>query len=267
MDQFRRTNSLRHLLHLMILRRIISLQYTAASLALLLLLVTGCESEAEMTASTAGAADAESIFNGKDLSEWKGDERFWSVEDGAIVGQTTVDNPTETNTFLIWNGGPVDDFELTFDFRIDGGNSGLQYRSENVRDWVVTGYQADLDAKGKWTGGLYEEKGRGVLAEPGQKVVVDSTGIPTVEASIVDRDSLRDQLSMQDWNTYAVIAENNRLVHKINGVTTVDVTDNDTERRSEEGILAFQVHRGAPMRVEFMNVMLKRLPSSSSGAR
>src|SRR5205814_9146064 len=105
------------------------------------------------------------LFNGKTLQGWDGDPKFWSVNDGGcITGRTTADNPTKGNTFLIWRGGTVGDFEFRCEFKIDGGNSGIQYRSEEVPDqkWVIRGYQADFDDKGVRVGSLYEEKGRGV---------------------------------------------------------------------------------------------------------
>ncbi|MCI0535207.1 MAG: SMP-30/gluconolactonase/LRE family protein, partial [Verrucomicrobiales bacterium] len=82
------------------------------------------------------------IFNGADLTGWDGDTRFWSVRDRAITGRTTeTDRPT-SNTFLIWRGGTVDDFELRLSYRIVNGNSGIQYRSKDRGHWVVSGYQA-----------------------------------------------------------------------------------------------------------------------------
>ena len=83
------------------------------------------------SASTFGADDSgfKPIFKGKDLSGWDGNPKFWSVQDGAITGKTTPENPTKGNTFLIWRDGTVDDFELRLKFKIVGGNSGIQYRS------------------------------------------------------------------------------------------------------------------------------------------
>ena len=92
-------------------------------------------------------ATGELLFNGEDLSGWEGDKRFWSVEDEAIVGQTTPDNPTKKNTFLVYQEDTVDDFELRFSYRVKGGNSGIQYRSELLSKWVVKGLQADFEDK------------------------------------------------------------------------------------------------------------------------
>src|SRR5580765_1217433 len=104
-----------------------------------------------------------SLFNRKDLSGWDGNPKFWSVKDGAITGQTTDDNKTDGNTFLIWKDGTVDDFELRLSYKIVGGNSGIQYRSKDKGKWVVNGYQADFEAGDTYSGILYEEGGRGIL--------------------------------------------------------------------------------------------------------
>ena len=100
------------------------------------------------------------LFDGKTLTGWDGNPKFWSVVDGAIVGRTTPDNPTKGNTFLIWRQGLLCDFELRLSWKIEGGNSGVQYRSRDYGDWVVGGYQADIDANNRYTGILYEERGR-----------------------------------------------------------------------------------------------------------
>src|SRR5437867_300646 len=101
-----------------------------------------------------------SLFNGKDLSGWDGNPKLWSVKDGAITGQTTAENPAKGNTFLIWTTGTVADFELRCSFKIVPGdshgfaNSGIQYRSKilDPNNWVVGGYQADMEAGPTYTG-------------------------------------------------------------------------------------------------------------------
>src|SRR5438105_273057 len=101
-----------------------------------------------------------SIFNGKDLTGWDGNPKLWSVKEGTILGQTTVENPAKGNTFLIWTNGTVSDFELRCSFKIVPGddkgfaNSGIQYRSKilDPGNWVVGGYQADMEAGKTYTG-------------------------------------------------------------------------------------------------------------------
>src|SRR5690606_13357487 len=112
-----------------------------------------------------------SIFDGASLDGWDGDPAHWRAEAGSIVGESTEDQPLEQNTFLIWRGGRPADFELQLEYRINSTNSGLQYRSvelPEVGTWVLKGYQADIDAENRYTGQIYEERGRGFLALRGQ---------------------------------------------------------------------------------------------------
>ena len=173
-------------------------------------------------------APAECIapFDGKTLDGWDGDPRFWSVKDGVICGQTTRDNPTEHNTFLIWRKGVLGDFQLDLDFRLVGGNSGIQYRSKEADKWVIGGYQADFDAAGTYSGILYEERGRGILGERGKKVVVTEQGKVEVAGDATDNEAILRAIKKEDWNHYTIIAQGNHLIHKINGLVTVEVTDN-----------------------------------------
>jgi len=217
-------------------------------------------------------ADAgfKSIFDGKTLTGWDGDPSLWRVEDGIIVGQTTADKPIKYNTFLIWRQGEVDDFELTFDYRITGGNSGVQYRSWELPEnpgkwgkWVMAGNQADIDAKNKFTGILYSERARGVLAERGQRVIVGDDHKPKVIEQFGNSDELRKAIHDSDWNSYRVVGQGPHLIQEINGQKMVDVMDEDATGGRRSGLIAFQLHVGEPMKFEIRNVLLKRLPMES----
>lgn len=216
------------------------------------------------------AQEPRSLFNGKDLSGWEGNPKFWSVKDGAIVGQTTATNPTQGNTFLIWRDGSVDDFELRVTYKIEGnnpdksGNSGIQYRSKDAGNWVVAGYQADFETGKSFSGILYEEGGRGILAKRGEKAVVEADGKIRVAGSVGNSDEIQEKIKPADWNEYVILAQGNRLIHKINGLVTVDVLDEQANKRARSGILALQLHAGQPMTVSFKNIQLKRLKLSGS---
>jgi len=210
----------------------------------------------------AWGAEAKAIFNGKDLTDWDGDPKFWSVKDGAITGQTTAENPTKGNTFLVWRSGTTKDFELTMMFKLENHNSGVQYRSkiiDSAGKWVMGGYQADMDEKNAYTGGLYEERGRGILARPGQKVTIGENGKPKVTGTLADPKDIKAKIKEKDWNELVIIAQGNHLVQKLNGLQTIDVTDDDPKGRAMEGLLGLQVHAGPPMKVQFKEIMLKAL--------
>ncbi|MFN3650619.1 MAG: DUF1080 domain-containing protein [Armatimonadota bacterium] len=214
-----------------------------------------------LAAATVAAAqpDSRSLFNGKDLTGWDGDPKFWSVQDGALTGTTTPDRPTPQNTFLIWKGGTLKDFDLRVKFRIEGGNSGIQYRSKHLGNWVVAGYQADFEAGDRWNGLIYEERGRGVLAEPGQRTVIGEDGKPKVVGTVGDPEKIKAAVRKGEWNEYHLVARGNQLRHEINGVVTAETTDEDTDGRAAEGILALQLHQGPPMKVQFKDFHLKQL--------
>lgn len=201
-----------------------------------------------------------SIFNGEDLSGWIGDEAFWRVEDGMIIGETTADNPTDRNTFLIWEEGEVDDFDLRFAYRITSAeaNSGIQVRSVHLGDYVVAGYQPDIATVDWITGIHYEERGRGILARRGERVVIDEAGERVAER-FAEEDALGEHIEIDDWNVYRVVGQGNTIRTEINGVLMHELVDDGPEAR-RKGVIAFQLHTGPPMTLQFKDIELKRLP-------
>jgi Domain of Unknown Function (DUF1080) len=202
-----------------------------------------------------------SIFNGQNLAGWDGDSRFWSVRSGVIRGETTLQALPTGNTFLIWRGGKLADFELKLQFRIQNGNSGVQYRSKDLGNWVVSGYQAEIENKLGKVGFLYDEKGRKFLANVGEAVEVGMDGKPRVTGQLGSRQAFIDRgyYREKDWNEYRIVARGPRIEHWLNGHQTIALIDNDPRGRALEGILALQIHRGPPMVVEFKDIQLKNL--------
>ena len=214
-----------------------------------------------------------SLFNGKDLTGWDGNSKLWSVKDGTITGVTGSDADTKINhnTFLVWKGGEVADFELRLSYRIEKGNSGIQYRSKVTETGkfgpIVGGYQADFEAGKTYSGILYEERGRGILAQRGQKTVIkDDAGKTKVEVtgSVGDTKEIQAKIKDEDWNDYVVIAKGNHLQHFINGQQTVDVIDEQPAKAAKSGALALQIHVGPPMVVQFKNIRMKNLSGDSA---
>ena len=211
----------------------------------------------------------EPLFNGRDLTGWQGNPDLWSVEGGAIKGITKADPKLTHNTFLVWTNGTVDDFELRFSYRIVNGNSGVQYRSKVLRQGpqgpVVGGYQADFEAGTTYSGILYEEQGRGILAQRGQKTVIkpdpndEKKHKVEVTGSVGDTKEIQSKIKKEDWNDYVILAKGNHVQHFINGMQTVDVTDEHEAKAPKSGVLALQIHVGPPMTVEFKNLRIKKL--------
>jgi len=178
------------------------------------------------------------LFDGKTLEGWSGDPELWKVEDGAIAGSTD-EKPIKHNTFLATTK-TYKNFVLRLKFKLRNGNSGVQVRSKQFPDYVVRGYQPDI-AESRFTGILYEEGGRGILAD-------------------VKPDEVAKVVKKGDWNDYVITCDGPRIKIELNGTTTVDYTEKDPAKGAAEGIIALQLHVGAKMKVWFKDIELKELP-------
>ncbi|NNE91690.1 MAG: DUF1080 domain-containing protein [Verrucomicrobiales bacterium] len=210
-------------------------------------------------AATSGmAGEWKTLFDGKSLDGWEGHDKFWSVKDGTIHGQTTAENPTKGNTFLILKGEEVTDFEFVCQVKFGGNNSGVMYRSEVVDqdNFVMKGYQADLHPKHEYFGMLYGEKygKRGIIAQRGQRVVAKADGSKEVVNVIGDDTKLTDT----EWNELRIVAVGNRLLHFVNGQIAMDLTDNHPDAMAK-GKIGLQLHGGPPMFVNFKDLKLRHL--------
>ena len=173
------------------------------------------------------------LFNGKNLDGWDGDPRMWSVRDGMIVGATEGVTMTD-NSFLI-SKKPYRNFILRAEMKLRNHNSGIQFRSEALANWVVRGYQADAAEDNYW-GNIYEEKGRGTLVD-GWKGKAEKV------------------VKLKDWNDYEILCDGDHIRLTLNGIETADL--HDSVRL--EGIIALLLHRGPPMEVYFRNIRIKIL--------
>jgi putative heme-binding domain-containing protein len=197
------------------------------------------------------------LFDGKTLAGWDGNPELWSVEDGAITGKTKGPDHLAYNQFLVWNG-VVKNFELRAKVKCSASNSGIQYRSKalpEVGKWVVAGYQCDIHANPPYNGMVYDERGRGILVQNGQSVIIDDKAAKWLSA---EHDPVK--VDFTEWHEYVIIAQGNRLIHKVDGKVTIELVDHDAKDRELEGLLAFQVHKGPAMIVQIKDVMLKELP-------
>ena len=201
-----------------------------------------------------------SLFNGKDLTGWRGDAKFWSVQDGCITG-TTPQGGIAENNFLIWTGGEPAEFDLKLSYKLEGGNSGIYFHSKErapgSKAEMLVGPQADFSADHVWTGVVMEYLLREKLAERGRKVLYTGSGERKDAGSVGDPKELLKVVRDNDWNDYHVIVRNNLIVLRINDVVMSEVRDNDP-RRALSGLLALQVHTGPSMKVQFKNVRLRQ---------
>jgi hypothetical protein len=209
------------------------------------------------------------IFDGKTLNGWDGDTQFWRVENGEIVGETTPEKPAKANSFLIWRGGTVKDFELKVEFRLNGTNSGIQYRSSelpSVGKWTLKGYQADIDFTAGYLGNIHDERGRAptgeghvVLSRRGQVTRVAEGPAYKVLGTIADAALLRGVMNINGWNRYHIIARGPVLMQLINNQLMAVAIDEDAKHAPPEGVIGFQMHTGPPFKIQFRNVLYKKI--------
>ena len=209
-------------------------------------------------ASCLEAQESQPLFDGRTLAGWKGDERIWSARDGCIVG-SSVGMDVRANTFLVWQGEDVVDFELSFEVRLEGdNNSGVQYRATKVagREHALHGYQCDVHGEPAYFGMLYEEGGRGILAQHGQQVACASDGSLRVLRQLVQP----QKADLGSWHRMRIVARGNVIRHEVDGVLAVEFVD-DSPKASRKGCIGLQLHSGSPMTVMYRNLELKRLPT------
>lgn len=200
------------------------------------------------------------IFDGHSLAGWEGDAQYWRVEQGAIVGEIPANERLQRNTWLIWREGTVTDFELVLQFRLTGlpaANSGIQFRCQAESTSKVAGYQADLDMGATWLGRIYDEHGRALLVERGQRVLIDRDGQRRVEA-FAPADQFAVLFRENDWNEYRIIASGSHMSVFINGTLFSELVDTQADEHDLEGGLAFQLHSGPETRIEFRDIRLRK---------
>jgi len=238
------------------------------SLALLLgSFVTHLFAEDVWKPAAADSADFKTLFNGENLDGWDGDPRLWSVVDGVIHGETTSENPATGNTFLIWQGGDVKDFELNLSFRCNAtNNSGIMYRSEQLNSknpWSMKGYQHEIRNEEKFPNVpsfIYDEKGkRGRICLVGEKAVWTANGKKVLDDSLISKPAFKELMKLDQWNEVTIIAKGNRIQHYLNGKLVLDFTDKHPELARSEGKIGLQLHAGKPMWAEFKNIRLREL--------
>ncbi len=83
------------------------------------------------------------LFNGTDLTGWKltGQDKSWSVEDGAIVC-----NPQGGSAAYLYTEGQYSDFILQVEYKVkrEGGNSGVFFRCNNMKSFPGSGFEVQI---------------------------------------------------------------------------------------------------------------------------
>lgn len=220
------------------------------------------------------------IFDGKTLKDWDGDTRFWRVEDGALIGESTKEKPV-SNSYIAYRGFEAKDFDLKLEIKVEnGGGSGIQYRSKTGLawhrtarpgeppynlNWMMTGPQADFWFPVKprnfvWTGQFYSENTPlGIIAWRGQVVNSAPGKAPRLIGNIADRTALGGYVKVNDWNQYLIMARGGTFIHVLNGqLMAVLVDDDPASSNNVSGFIGIELE-GIPCKVSVRNVWVKKL--------
>ena len=220
-----------------------------------------------------------SLFDGVSLKGWDGNPKFWRVEDGAIVGESTAQNPSG-NSYLVYHGTEAKDFTMKLRIKVEGsGGSGIQYRSKtgvpwlanispNVTanvgpvnlNWMLTGPQADFwPSSPVWTGQFYSENTpMRILAWRGQVVEGFGAARKRLMGTIGDRQALGGFVKMNEWNDYTIIARGGVFLHILNGqLMAVMIDDDPTSSNNQSGLIGIEIE--ATTKVAVRDIWLKKL--------
>jgi len=243
---------------------------TIAKTAMVLLMAAGISALAcagECAAAGACCAGAElpkpdkdgfiSMFNGTDLTGWDSKPGGWWVEEGAITSESTEAKPCVKHHYLFWKPAQPGDFVMRFKYRLVGGNSGVQFRSERRPEYDVWGYQADMEAGTQWTGCLFQHDRNGVVMR-GFKAVIAHDGTRQ-EEPFASSEELQQVIKPGDWNDYEIVAEGPKISLWINVKLMCEVVDKDAKMSRSRGFIALQMHPGPPMKVQFKDLRIKIL--------
>ena len=219
-----------------------------------------------------------SLFDGVSLKGWDGNPKFWRVENGAIVGESTPTNPSG-NSYIVYRDLVARDFTLKFEIKVEGdGGSGIQYRSQtglpwlaNIQpavtanvgpvnlNWMMTGPQADFWPSRVYTGQFYSENTpMRILAWRGQVVEGFGARNKTLVGTIADRATLGTVVKANDWNQYVVIARGGTFVHIVNGqLMAVMIDDDPASSNNQPGRFGIEIE--ATTKVSVRNMWVKKI--------
>lgn len=195
-------------------------------------------------ASVATAAEEGfvSLFDGKTFEGWEGNMKVFRIEAGAIVGGS-LKEPVAHNDFLCTKK-EYGDFELRLNAKLvgPGDNAGIQFRSARIPDHhEVIGYQCDMGSAGerKIWGALYDESRRRKMLAEG------------------DPDKVQEICKENDWNAFVIRCEGNRIQIWLNGLQTVDYTEEEDVAKT--GVIGLQIHGGMPAEASYKDIRIKVL--------
>ncbi len=186
-----------------------------------------------------GKSETIKLFNGKDLTGWTGDPKYWSVVDGVIVAKST--EPVKVSTYLTTDR-KFTDFRLLATVKLVTSevHSGIAMWGRVAPDKGDPYTYAGLLVMFPSNWGFHDLYGRG--------------GLP------VDSEPAKKVGRQHDWNDLEILAQGNRVRLVVNGSLVVDWREPEPER-SLEGPIGLQLHSNdKPEEIHFKGLELTTFP-------
>ena len=177
----------------------------------------------------AGADEAVSLFNGKDLAGWKvpAPNPFWKADAGVLTGT----NDEAKKGGMLWTEKEYGDFEFEAEARWSGEiDSGFMFRKPELQLQIGVSRSLKTDMTGCFYLGGYPEAGQAR-----------------------DRATL---IKAGEWNHFKIQAKGDRFTVWINGKEAVNYQN---AKFAAPGPLGLQIHQGLAMQVQFRNLKVKPL--------
>jgi Domain of Unknown Function (DUF1080). len=182
------------------------------------------------------------LFDGKSFAGWEGDtNHMWRVDHGALIGGNLKETVAH-NDFLCTTA-EFENFDLRLKVKLEGTgfvNGGIQIRSQREKEpaFEMAGYQADM-GEGYW-GSLYDESRR-------------RKTLAFIHATILKR-----IVKTNDWNDYVIRCEGPHIRLWLNGILTVDYTENEKDIPMR-GLIGIQIHGGGKSEASYKDITIEQL--------
>lgn len=201
--------------------------------------LTAAAQDAPVLPAKRGNSQIIRLFDGETLAGWVGHEKYWSVEDGEIVGRNTDEVPV--STYLLTEPR-FSDFRLTFETKLVTSemHSGIalwgSVAPEHGDEFTYAGHLVMFPSNY----GFWDLYGRNSIHDNAKK------------AKAVGK--------QHDWNRIEILAQGNRIRFVLNGELISDWREPEPER-IEEAPIGLQLHSNkVPQEVRFRKLMLETFP-------
>jgi len=195
--------------------------------------------EAPVVPPRQGTREKVELFNGKDLSNWSGNVKYWTVRDGVIIGKNT--EPVAVSTYLL-SDRKFTDFRLVFDFMLAQSemHSGLamwgRVAPERGDPYTYGGHLVMFPSNY----GFYDLYGRNSIHQ--------------------NAEAARKVGKQHDWNQIEILAQGNRIRFALNGTLISDWREPMPER-IQEAPIGLQLHSNrVPQEVRFKGLAMEAFP-------